>query len=95
VIGMDEAIGPGSVEDLQCLQRRAEEELETAQRSTLSEVTAAHYELAAVSLERIEAKRAAPSSVESADEPVGAERAEPVADRAREIRHACKGWSGR
>ncbi len=85
--------GPGA--DLQYLQRRAEEELEAAQRSTAPEVTAAHYQLAEAYLERIEAKRAAPAGGGGADEPAGSERGEPIADRAREAGHPWERWSGR
>lgn len=94
-MGVDEVIEAGSGEDLQYLQRRAEEELEAAQRSTVPEVTAAHYQLAEAYLERIDAKRAAPASGGGADEPTGSERGEPVADRAGGAGHPCKGWSGR
>jgi len=45
-------------DDLDYLQRRAEKELEMAQRSVAPEVTAAHYKLAEAYLERVEVLRA-------------------------------------
>lgn len=45
-------------DDLDYLQRRAETELEMAQRSEAPEVMAAHYKLAKAYLERVEALRA-------------------------------------
>ncbi|MDM7957982.1 hypothetical protein [Blastomonas sp.] len=45
-------------DDLDYLQRRAEKELEMAQRSETPEVTAAHYKLAEAYLERVEVLRA-------------------------------------
>jgi hypothetical protein len=92
---VDEVLEAGPGEDLQYLQRRAEEELEAAQRSTVPEVTAAHYQLAEAYLERLDAKRATPASSRGADEPAGSERGEPVADRARKAGHPREGWSGR
>ena len=48
-------------DDLAYLQRRAESELELAQRSEAPEVTAAHYKLAEAYLDRAAALRAAPA----------------------------------
>lgn len=47
-------------QELDYLQRRAEAELEMAQRSVTPEATAAHYQLAEAYLERIQAQEAAP-----------------------------------
>lgn len=56
-MGADDVIEAKAGDDLQYLQQRAEEELEAAQRSTVPEVTAAHYQLAEAYLEQIDAKR--------------------------------------
>lgn len=44
-------------QELDYLQRRAEAELEMAQRSQSPEATAAHYQLAEAYLDRIDAER--------------------------------------
>ncbi len=75
---MDEATEAEADEDLQYLQRRAEEELEAAQRSTVPEVTAAHYQLAEAYLDRIEDKQAAPAGGGGAEETAGRDCAEPA-----------------
>ena len=46
-------------EELDYLQRRAEAELEMAQRSESPEATAAHYQLAEAYLDRVEAQKEA------------------------------------
>lgn len=92
---MDEVIEAGPDENLQYLQRRAEEELEMAQRSTVPEVTAAHYQLAEAYLERIEAKQAAPAGGGAPDELAGPERAAPATRRAEEAGPPCTGQAGR
>lgn len=82
-------------EEVPYLQRRAEEELEMAQRSTVPEATAAHYQLVEAYLERIEAKRAATASEEGPDEPTGSERAAPAGHRAQKTGDARTGRTGR
>ncbi|EAT09463.1 hypothetical protein NYF14_09910 [Sphingobium sp. 10 DY56-G10] len=75
---VDHVIEPGPGEDLRYLQRRAEEELEMAQRSIVPEATAAHYRLAEAYLDRIEANEVAAASGQSAAEPAAQELAPPA-----------------
>lgn len=82
-------------EEVLYLQRRADEELEMAQRSTVPEATAAHYQLVEAYLERIEAKRAATASEQGPDGPTGSERGAPAGDRAQEAGDAGTGRAGR
>ena len=62
-MGVDERIGREAEmpqHELDYLRRRAEAELEMAQRSETPEATAAHYQLAEAYLEQIQAQEAAP-----------------------------------
>lgn len=79
-----QVIEPGPGEDLRYLQRRAEEELEMAQRSIVPEATAAHYQLAEAYLDRIEAREVAAASGQSAAEPADPEPLPPATLRAGE-----------
>lgn len=79
-------------DDLAYLQRRAEAELELAQRSETPEVTAAHYKLAEAYLDRVEALKAGAagdvpgSAVEAAEK-----AASPAPDSAKSERRSRAG----
>lgn len=85
---MDELIEAGPGDELRYLQRRAEEELEMAQRSTVPEVTAAHYQFAEAYLDRIETESAVSESGEGAQEPALSKSLAAVENPAREPRRS-------
>lgn len=92
-MGVDGRIGAGPAaadEELDYLQRRAEQELEMAQRSASPEATAAHYQLAEAYLERMEARKAATPSGGGENESADSEDAAPVADPMREAEPAAR-----